>query len=342
MDLDQLLKQLQTWTNKVPLIILGSGASVPFRLPSMWTLGDHIKTSISFTDPEDQAQFVKFKTLFDINGDLEATLSALPLRPNVLNQIVCKTWDLVNDADIRAYEGFIDNSNDFPLAKLMKYLLDTAENKLSVVTTNYDRLGEYAASLADATICTGYSQNFIGHFSSNIHKNNLTKLQGYNGQVNIWKVHGSLDWFKTQNEENIQLPLRHTIPNNCKPSIVTPGISKYYETHNEPYRTILTQADSEIEAANSFLCIGYGFNDEHVQPKLINQIKNRHKPIIVLTKELTPKTKQAIINNKCKNYILMEEKNGTDTQVYSSNLGEHVIPNVSYWLLSEFLNLIIS
>jgi len=28
MDFDALLKQLQDWTNKVPLIILGSGASV--------------------------------------------------------------------------------------------------------------------------------------------------------------------------------------------------------------------------------------------------------------------------------------------------------------------------
>jgi NAD-dependent SIR2 family protein deacetylase len=342
MDLDALLKLLQSWTNSVPLIILGSGASVPFRLPSMWTLGDHIKNNISFADTDDQLQFENFKTAFDTNGDLEATLSKLQLRPKVLDQIVFKTWELVNQADIQAYESFINKTNSFPFSELTKHLLSTAGKKLSVVTTNYDRLAEYAASLAEATICTGYSQNFIGHFSSNIHKNNLTKLQGYNGQVNIWKVHGSLDWFKTKNEENIQLPLRHTIPSDCKPSIVTPGLSKYYETHNEPYRTIFTQADSEIEAANGFLCIGYGFNDEHVQPKLINQIKSRHKPIIVITKELTPKTKQSIIDNNCKNYILMEEKNGTDTQVYSSSLGEHLVPNVSYWSLPEFLKLIIT
>ncbi len=340
MDLDALLKRLQNWTNNVPLIILGSGASVPFDLPSMCKLGDHIKNNISFTETDDQLQFEDFKTAFDSNGDLEVTLSKLQLRPNVLDQIVFKTWELVNQADIQAYENFINKTNRFPFYELTKYLLNTAGKKLSIVTTNYDRLAEYAASLAEATICTGYSQNFIGHFSSNIHKNNFTNLQGYNGQVNIWKVHGSLDWFKTTSEENIQLPLRHTIPSGCKPSIVTPGLSKYYETHNEPYRTIFTQADGEIETANGFLCIGYGFNDEHVQPKLINQIKSRHKPIIVITKELTLKTKQAIIDNNCKNFILMEEKNGKDTQVYSSNLGEHLIPNVSYWELSEFFKLI--
>ncbi len=32
MDFDTLLKQLQDWTNKVPLVILGSGASISFGL----------------------------------------------------------------------------------------------------------------------------------------------------------------------------------------------------------------------------------------------------------------------------------------------------------------------
>lgn len=340
MDLDALLKQLQDWTNRVPLIILGSGASVPFRLPSMWALGEHIKNSISFVDVDDQQQFEKFKVLFDTNGDLEATLSELQLRDNVLNEIVCKTWELVNKSDLEAYEQFLQTKDDFPLAKLTEYLLSTANKKLSIVTTNYDRIAEYAASFAKAIICTGYAQNYIGHFSNAIHQNPLTTIKGYHGQVNIWKVHGSLDWFKTKNDENIQLPLRHSVPFDGKPSIVTPGLSKYLETHNEPYRTIFAQADNEIEAANGFLCIGYGFNDIHVQPKLIEKIKS--KPIIVLTKELTPKTKQAILSGNCKQYILMEEINGTDTKVYSSSFGEDIIPNVNYWALKEYLELIIT
>lgn len=338
MEINALLKQLQDWTNRVPLVILGSGASVPFRLPSMWTLGEHLKNNITFHDKEDQEQFEKFKISFDANGDLEATLSGLQLRQSVLDQIVFKTWELVNKSDLEAYDKFIDGSFEFPLSKLTEYLLSTASKKLSIITTNYDRLAEYAASFSKAIVCTGYSQNYIGHFSNAIHQNPLTTLRGFSGQVNIWKVHGSLDWFKTSGEENIQFPLRQTIPYNYKPSIVTPGLSKYFETHNEPYRTIFAQADNEIDSANGFLCIGYGFNDIHVQPKLIERIKS--KPIIVITKELTPKTKQSILNGNCKQYILMEEINSTDTKIYSSSFGEHIIPNVNYWTLSEFLKLI--
>jgi NAD-dependent SIR2 family protein deacetylase len=341
MEKEEIFKQLQSWTNNIPLIILGSGASVPFNLPSMWVLGDYIKNSISFTDAKDQNQFIEFITEFDKTGDLETTLTKLRLRENVLSEIVNKTWELVNKADLEAYEDFITNRTDFPLAKLLKHFLDTAGKKVSIITTNYDRIAEYASSLAKAVICTGYSQNPIGHFSNSIQSNNLASLKGYYGQVNIWKVHGSLDWFKSKEDENIQLPNRQNIPLGYSPLIVTPGLSKYSETHNEPYRTILTQADTEIEQANGFICIGYGFNDNHVQPKLITQIKN-NKPIIVITKKLTLKTKQSIIDNNCKNYMLIEEANSKDTKIYSSKFGEVIIEDTCYWELGEYLKLIIT
>lgn len=335
MDFEALLKQLQDWTNKVPLLILGSGASVPFGLPSMWTLGEHLKNSLSFDNDTDNAQLEAFKISLDESNDLEKALLAIRLNENVLKAVIKTTWQLISEADLKAYEQLVLNGKETPLVILMRYLLSTTDRKISVVTTNYDRIAEYCASIAEAFICTGYAQNYIGHFSDNIHSNALANIKGFGGQVNIWKVHGSLDWFESPNKENVHLPSRKDVPQDYKPLIVTPGLSKYAETHNEPYRTIFAQADNEIQKANGYLCIGYGFNDVHVQPKLIQQIKT--KPIIVITKELTPKTKETIIDGGCKNFILIEENNGTNTKVYSSSQGEHIIENVSYWNLSEYL-----
>lgn len=335
MDFDALLKQLQDWTNKVPLIILGSGASVPFGLPSMWKLGEHLKSTLSFDNDIDNGQLELFKQSLEEHQDLEKALLGIQLNENVLRAVIKATWELISEADIKAYEQFVLSGKEVPLVNLMKYLLSTTDRKLSIVTTNYDRIAEYSASRTEAFICTGYAQNYIGHFSDKIHTNALANIKGSSGQVNIWKVHGSLDWFETPNRENIHLPLRQNIPQDYKPLIVTPGLSKYAETHNEPYRTIFAQADTEIQNANGYLCIGYGFNDVHVQPKLIQQIKT--KPIIVITKELTPKTKEAIIDGGCKNYILIEESNNKDTKIYSSSQGEHIIENVSYWNLAEYL-----
>ena len=340
MDIDDLLKLVQNWTNRVPLIILGSGASVPFLLPSMWALGEHLKNKISFTEPEDIDQFESFKSILDKVKDLETTLLQIQLKQTVLEKIISETWSLVNEHDIKAFDELLEGKIEFPLADLTSHLLKAAQRKVSIITTNYDRLAEYAASFSNAFICTGFSQNFAGHFSKGIHQQDLTRLTGFRGQVNIWKVHGSLDWFKSPQELDRQLTHRSIIPVNYKPLIVTPGLSKYYETQLEPFRTILTEADNEIEKANSFLCIGYGFNDAHVQPKLLAQIKSG-KPIIVITKELTPKTKQSIIDAGCKQYILMEEASPKNTRVYSSAfIGEQIIPDVKYWSLSEYLKLI--
>ncbi len=341
MENEALLKLLQDWTNRIPLIILGSGASVPFNLPSMWVLGEHIKKTASFSDSKDIEQFEEFKEEFDRCGDLEKTLLSINVRPNVLNSIVRTTWELISKHDLEAYTTIINKIYDFPLADLIRYFLKASTKKVSIVTTNYDRIGEYAASIAGGLICTGFAQNYVGHFSNAMQSNNQFNLFGYPGQVNIWKVHGSLDWFKSPIGDERQLPLREKIPTDYIPSIVTPGLSKYFETHYEPYRTIFTQADNEIEFANGYLCIGYGFNDEHVQPKLINQIKVG-KSIIVITKTLSAKTKQLIIDNKCKNYILIEEgsKAGT-TNVYTSLLGDFVLDDTSFWQLNEYIKLII-
>lgn len=333
-----LLIKLQEWTNRIPLIILGSGASVPFNLPSMWTLGDHIKNKVVVTDGDDQMQFERFKTIFDEKGDLESALSELQLRPALLTEIVARTWDLINKADLDAYENFIESKCDFPLSRLIQYLLNTSTKRLSIITTNYDRIAEYAASIADSVIVTGYANSYIGHFSRTIYSK-VSIPAGYRGQVNIWKVHGSLDWFKTKEEKNVMLPLRHSLPTGLVPSIVTPGLSKYSETHNEPYRTIFAEADKEIESANAFLCIGYGFNDSHVQPKLLAQIRN-NKPIIVLAKKLTAKTVQSIIDAKCKNYILLEDGDNGITNIYSSQKENMSLNNSKYWMLGEYLALI--
>jgi len=188
MDFDALLKLIQDWTNRVPLIILGSGASIPFRLPSMWTLGEHLKKSITFTEPEDIKQFEEFKETLDRFKDLETTLLQIQLRPNVLNEVIFETWSLVSKHDIEAFEVLLDGKTNFPLAELTTHLLSSAQRKVSIVTTNYDRLAEYAASFSHAFICTGFSQNFVGHFSKSIHQQDLTKLSGFKGTFGKFMV----------------------------------------------------------------------------------------------------------------------------------------------------------
>lgn len=182
MDFDALLKQLQDWTNKVPLLILGSGASVSFGLPSMWKLGEHLKNTLSFDNDADKTQLEVFKKSLDNTKDLEKTLLEIQLNENVLKAVIKATWELIAEADLKAYEQFVLKKQIFPLAELMRYLLSTTNRKLSIVTTNYDRIAEYSASNAEAFICTGFAQNYVGHFSNDIHSNSLSSIKGYSGK----------------------------------------------------------------------------------------------------------------------------------------------------------------
>jgi hypothetical protein len=329
---EELLKRVQSIVNGIPLTILGSGASMPYGIPSMVDLGEYLKANITLIDKEDITQFENFKQNLNISNDLETALSNMNLNESVLKAIIEKTWLLINDSDIKAYVNFLSGC-DFPLAELVRHLINHTKKQVSIITTNYDRIVEYAASFASALICNGFEQNYFGHFAIETENNNGF---GYKGRVKIWKVHGSLDWFKTQDGGNVQLPLRPDIPNAFTPSIVTPGLSKYFETHKNPYRTIMAKADDEIRNANAYMCIGYGFNDDHVQQLLIQGIK-AGKPIVVIAKKITEKTRQSIVGNNCKHYILFEEHNDNDTQVYSSEFGDQVIENVSLWDLSTLI-----
>lgn len=345
---DTLFTNIQNWTKQIPLLVLGSGASMPFGLPSMYALGEHLKNTIILTDDAHIRQFDRFKEELDKTNNLEEAISNVELSSEIHDLIILRTWELINNKDIEAYYKLIENSTKFPLADLIQYLCRASNHKISVLTTNYDRLAEYASCLNHLYTHTGFAQNYHGRFlqtnpNSRQHKSLSDDLInfGYDGKINIWKVHGSVDWFYSDTKDIIHIPINTNIPNEYKPIIITPGKEKYSETHLEPYRTIIQNADNEITRASSYLCIGYGFNDAHIQEKLIHQIRSENKPIIVLAKTLTSKTKELIIGN-CQNYILLEEYiPESGTTIYSSLLtGEKIIKNKSYWNLEEYLKII--
>lgn len=116
--------------------------------------------------------------------------------------------------------------------------------------------------------------------------------------------------------------------------IVPPGKEKYSTTHDEPYRTIIEEADKEFKKAGSFLCIGYGFNDSHIQPKLISQIKSGGKPIVVITKKATEECLRLVADTNVKKYIILED-NGSETKIKSNN--EDTTVSGSIWSLNEFM-----
>lgn len=137
------------------------------------------------------------------------------------------------------------------------------------------------------------------------------------------------------------LPIFDLPPTNYSPLIVTPGLNKYEKTHEDPFRTTINGADSALKNASAFLCIGFGFRDQHIHPKIIEKCREQNVPIVVLARTLTEEAKDFLNNNAGKNYMGIEMA-GDHSKVYSpDNPGGIEMSESDLWSLSGFNSLIL-
>lgn len=333
--LDKISKQAQDYYKNTPVIILGSGASAAFGMSGMWKLAQHLMTNIDAADLHDneQASWHNFCDKLKDDIDLETALQDVPLSPELTGRVVSETWNLLALEDFTVFVNSLNNPSLFPLGKLLKHMFRSTAKELNIITTNYDRLAEYACEQENIHHYSGFSHGYRGYSAK---KDYLSCSR----QVNIWKVHGSLGWFTNSNGVITSLSNINEIPDDLTPLIVTPGIEKYRSTHKEPYKTIIHESDDVMDAASAYLCVGFGFNDEHIQTKLVNRCANNGASVIIITYELTEATKEFITNESTGKYLAIEAAEDNKSKIYSSILDEPVEVESDLWSLNGFMSLI--
>lgn len=125
------------------------------------------------------------------------------------------------------------------------------------------------------------------------------------------------------------------------PQIIAPGKNKYKEAFNRPYRDLIQKSDNLIDEASSFLIVGFGFNDEHLTPKIKANV-NRGTPIILITKEITESTFLELEN--AQKYVLLEESEENKTKItYKENQSsepQSIEIDGNLWQLKEFMEIL--
>jgi hypothetical protein len=274
----------------------------------MTVLADLLLSAIT-TNPPGWEEFSK---CLITTKDLEQALHNVALSEDTVEILVAATWEIISSKDSEFYEELLKGTVSFPLADLFRYLLRTADSHIRVVTTNYDRLAEYAANYVHAYVSTGLTAGWLQRFVPASVNAETAPAPGYEGQVTV----------------------------NTQPLMVTPGVTKYRAVHKDPFRTVLTAADAVLRRASCYVCVGYGFNDEHVQPILVNWVMKSDIPLVLVTKELTERTRQAFLANPPKKFIFLEEADG-GTRVYNPEHPDGVcLDDVSVWKLENFMGLI--
>ena len=331
MEWSACMSLLQGYLENSPLIVLGSGASMPYELPSMSGLAEKIrKSDIVIADPN----YSPFCAAVDSLG-LEGAIDTVSLLPETLKEIRKVVWETVNEKDFCYFDKY-PTVPPKALMELIGKVLAPTPNKATIVTTNYDRLAEYAADGIGATIVTGFEGSLIKKLEHPSSPLKIKRARARERVVDIWKVHGSLDWFTAPDGTFVSFPFTRTIPDDFQPLIVPPGKEKYSSTHDEPYRTVIAEADNAFVQAGAYLCIGYGFNDEHIQPKLLAQI-SKGKPIVILARTMTPACKRHIVEAGISKYLVFEFLDSNHTKVYGNGWEETY--EGQYWLLDNFMKI---
>ncbi len=346
-----------------PVIVLGSGASVRHGLPTMDQLKGAIVDAVDplkRTGAEDEA-WKQFKAVLAEKDsrtgqatDLETALQRVGLHehPALHDAVIDASWSRVAADDQKAFLSFLAGG-ELPLARLFRFLLNSQHRRVTVVTPNYDRIAEYAADVAGFCHRTGFGSGYIRTWQEMDRPVRFyhADLKVEERTIDIWKVHGSIDWFRIGDpgrERILSLPIdaSDTAPPTrmsiARPVIVPPGRGKYEETHRDPYRSCMREADRSLGQAQAFLCVGYGFNDSHLQERLVSRCRDARLPVVLVTRDITPKAKELLIDAKANCVILSKGKAAGMTLIHTPTQRDGVaVEGADLWDFPHFLDFVL-
>lgn len=334
---DPIAAAVMDCLEKLPVIVLGSGASIPHGIPGMAEIQEHLLTSVQLENSKEESDpWLLVRTAMANGDDLETALSKAQLPDSLIRRIVAATWTLIADADNKVLDEIAVGNRELPLTRLLRWFARSTHHEVPVVTTNYDRLAEYAADAAGLLHLNGFAPGYLRSRESVTYEIKRNKRSPRT--LRLWKVHGSLDWFERKRSEIVCVRFTRQHPVDLRPVIVTPGVAKHQETHKEPFRSIISGADRALESAAAVFCIGYGFRDAHIEPKLVDRCRDYNIPLIILAKALTDQARSFLKKAAGKNFVAFEDCDvGTRAVTHQDPNGQE-LPGVRLWELENFLD----
>lgn len=337
MDEHALKQKLQNLFSDGLVTIVGSGLSCAEGLPGMADLAQMlIKTMPGNVATEDKVAWDNVSDLLKAGQGLEAALQEVEISPSLTDAIVRATAEFILANEGRALADCLQTHRTLRFARLLRHLSPTSPKFVEVITPNYDRLIEFAVESAGWGVDTGFIGRLLGQHSpvasdksfirGIVQHGKTTKLL-YRDRVRLYKPHGSLDWFNTTKGA-----ISSSLPIAAKRLIITPGVGKYKYGYEQPFDSHREGANAAIDKANGILCIGYGFNDYHLQTHLTPRLKDG-VPAILLSYELT-QAAAAVVQASPNGIALIHHSKGTEVVTC---VGRDVVSGENWWDLEHFI-----
>ena len=306
---DHIFLAIQSFLKTPPVIIWGSGATIPYGMASMSDLNKTIADSIPSFDGK--------------SGNLEEELGKdcyIQFLPEIRKII----WKTIKEKDEKIIPLILKNPSDFKgIYTMIKKCIDAEPKVANIITTNYDRILEFVVSYYGISFTDGFNGRVLSTFNVNLFQEKSI--------VNLIKVHGSINWGQDSNDVRYM-----DCTDEISPTIIPPGKNKYREAYHMPYRELIHKADEIISHANSFFVVGFGFNDEHLTPK-VKEKAEKGTPIVLITFQITDTAYKEL--QKAQKYILIEHEINNQTKVLIKNNDKEESYTIDgeYWQLNKFM-----
>lgn len=297
MTADDIKRQLQSILGDGLAVVVGCGLSSAEGLPNMGDLATALDMKVPVGLPaEISPSWQDISSTLATGAGLEAALSGKDLHEDLMSRIVLETAKLFRSKERSVINDVLSNKIALRFTLLVK-ILSPSQSSLSIITTNYDRLIELACESAGYAIDCMFTGSLLGRFdqkeSAYSFCRGIRRRQGkltldYAPRLKIFKPHGSLDWYRFGS--NI---VRCPVDVDLLPLIIPPGNMKYRSGYDEPFDAHREYANREIDRAQRYLVIGYGFNDAHLQTHLVRNLVDG-KICLLVTRELTEAASEMI------------------------------------------------
>ncbi|CAH1851586.1 SIR2 family protein [Convivina intestini] len=260
---------------------------------SVFTLNDIAQLSHYSDDilSKDDTNTDKLSANFNLEDFLSNLFSYEKFVSEDQKEKLLNTKNSILDTIIKA-TSYDFNKERFNHIKLLNILssFTKPENKLNLVTTNYDTLIEEAAETMKWTIFDGFSFSETPKFDSTMFDWNLVKDVPNvktneniykNDVVNLLKIHGSLTWFKSSDNSIIR---KNKGSGDELPVMVFPSSDKYAKSYQEPYFDLFNKFQNLLQNPNTLLItIGFSFADNHIARMILNAIITNDSLAILVT-----------------------------------------------------------
>lgn len=174
------------------------------------------------------------------------------------------------------------------------------DSRVKIFTINYDTLWEQAANIDGFTIIDGFGYTNPRTFNGRMFDYDIVIREGSRIKeedsfipklFHLYKVHGSLDWYKNDEGEIVQKEL--DLKDNTKKlsEIITknrltvfPSDNKYEQSYEQPYFEMMSRFQRALRTENTLLIsIGFSFLDKHISSVIEESLKyNTSLSLIVI------------------------------------------------------------